>query len=517
MKKALKLKDIYLGSTDAKNEVLSNSPDEITRFKNSFVVPPTLTIDKFLNRHKYFIVGLKGTGKTALLRYVALKLEENENTLSSYVLFKSEVDEDLRKDFSKAARVQVVEENSESFEGGDYELVWRWFIYKKIALLIQEGHTSPFQNNSTLSSFIALVSSESMTEQEPQGFMKLIPRIKKGMIEISKTPKLNFELEWNEHGNAKVNFNDIVRKADYLFENLEPSDERLNIFFDELELNYSNSKQHQRDAKLIRDLIVSIEKLNAIFKKSSYPLCLYAAIRSEVLNAVDSLGKEINKPITDFGSIIQWNRAGLDGTQQPILNIIIQRINNARSESGLDPLTHENLWNDYFPSKIHDKLPQIYILHNSWYRPRDVIRLLLLIQDQYPDETSFTLQGMESVRKNYSTASWVELTEELKAKYKPDDINGIKYIFYGYKQVSSFSDVSGRVDDISNEHKETKSLFERVSLRDVLKDLFRVGIIGNIDNFRNKMRFSFRGDDEILFDNNIFIHNALRAHLSIFK
>ncbi len=124
----LQLKDIALGSTDAKNEVLSSTPEEITRFLTAFVSPPALAIEKFLNRQKYYIIGLKGTGKTALLRYVSLKLEEDETSVSNFVLFKSEVDEDLRKDFSKAARVQLVAENRDTFEGEDFATVWRWFI-----------------------------------------------------------------------------------------------------------------------------------------------------------------------------------------------------------------------------------------------------------------------------------------------------------------------------------------------------------------------------------------------------
>src|SRR4051812_24233149 len=102
----LKLKDIHLGSTDAKNEVLSNTPEEVARFLRSFVIPPALTIEKFFSCKKYYIVGLKGTGKTAVLRYISLKLEE-EQSVSSFVLFKTDVDEDLRKDFARAARVQL--------------------------------------------------------------------------------------------------------------------------------------------------------------------------------------------------------------------------------------------------------------------------------------------------------------------------------------------------------------------------------------------------------------------------
>lgn len=513
----LQLKNINLGSTDAKNELLSNSPEETTRFLASFVVPPALTVDKFMSRQKYYIVGLKGTGKTALLRYISLMLEESDNAVSSFVLMKSDLDEDARKDFSKAARVQLVDENSESFEGDDFETVWRWFIYRKIAAAIKDNNAEPFEECQNLTNFIEIVNSEALTNPKKIGLMRLVPLIRKGNIEISKSPKLGLELEWDDNGRAKVNFNDLVRRADQAFQQLVPNSKRLNIFFDELELNYGSNKQYHRDSRLVRDLIVSVEKINAIAKSKGFPLCLYAAIRSEVLVSVESLGKEINKPITDFGSTILWNRPGLDASQQPLLHIIEKRITNARNEVGLPRLEPVKMWQEYFPDQITYQKPQVYILHNSWYRPRDIVRLLILVQDQYPTDTTFSLQGLEAVRKPYSTASWVEITEELKAKYKQEEIDGIKYIFYGYKQISTLAELSDHANMVSKDHKETAALIKKTAIKEILKDLFRVGVIGNIDTRRERMRFSFRGDDEILFDHNIFVHNALRAHLSIFK
>lgn len=511
----LTLKDIPFGSTDAKNEVLSGSPEEITRFLSSYVKPPALRVDKFLNRQKYYVTGLKGTGKTALLRYISLTLEKEENSVSSFVLFKSEVDEDLKKDFAKAARVQVVEENSDTLESDDFETVWRWFIYRKIASVISEDVAKPFQENLNLSNFTALVNSEVTSQGNKSALMRLVPSIRKGNIEISQSPKLGLDFDWDDNGRAKVNFNELVRRADEAFKELNPDIERLNIFFDELELNYATSKQYQRDSRLVRDLIVSIEKINAIAIKNTFPLCLYAAIRSEVLTSVTSLGKEINKPIADFGAAIVWNRPGLSAEQQPLLSIIERRINNARAEHGMAELVPNDIWTTYFPQIIHKQNPQIYILHNSWYRPRDIVRLLITVQDQYPDELKFGVQGLEAVRKTYSTSSWVELTEELKARYKSSDIDGIKYIFYGFKQISSLEELSVRAEKMMEDHGEVKNLLERFSIKDVLKDLYRIGVIGNIGRHGDRMRFSFRGDDEILFDDKIFVHNALRAHLSI--
>lgn len=510
----LKLKDISLGKTDAKNELLSETPEEIDRFLNSFVVPPALNIEAYITRDKYFVTGLKGTGKTALLRYISLRMQE-EDTTSQFVLFKSEIDEDLRKDFSKAARTQLIEDNASDFDGGDFEAVWRWFIYRKIASVYEKFESNfPFQSNANLTTFIETVNSEKQQNGERSGLMRLIPKIRRGNIEISKSPKLGLDFDWNEDGVASVNFNDLVRRADESFANLQASSLPLRIFFDELELNYSDSKQHKRDAKLIRDLIVSIAKINAVCKKMGYEVCIYAAIRSEVLTAVDSLGKEINKTLTDFGSGIMWNRPGLDASQQPLLNIIEQRINNARSNAGLSVLNSAELWSEYFPRTINNQIPQVYILHNSWYRPRDIVRLLISVQEQHPNETSFLLQGLEAVRKAYSTASWVELTEEMKARYKPEEISAIKRLFYGYRQISNFADLSQRAETVSEQHQELADLTKKKRLSVIAEDLYRIGIIGNIDT-RKRIRFSFRGDDEIMLEHNIFVHNALKPYLSI--
>lgn len=459
----MKLSEIYLGTTDAKNELLTNSPDEIFRFKKLYVVPPALMIEKYINHSKYFITGLKGTGKTALLRYISIILDEEKRTTSKFILFKSEVSEETKKDFTKASRIEQVIENSAEFDGNDFENVWRWFIYKIISNMMLQGTIEPFQKNGDLSKFHAIMRSEKHEDgKEKKLFSKLIPAIRKGNIEISKDPKLNLDFDWDSNGNAKVSFYKIIQEADSAFQSLQPSVDGINIFFDELELNFTTKKQYQRDSRLIRDLIITIEHINSISKKNGFKLCLFAAIRSEVLNSVDSLGKEINKPLTDFGTDIVWNRAGVDSIQQPLLHIVEQRINNSLEEHGLEKLTPSELWDSYFPKVIHNKKPQTYLLHNSWYRPRDIVRLLLSAQESYPEEGIFSVQSLEAIRKKYSSACWIELTEELKAKYKSEEINGIKNILYGYTQVSSIQDISIHAETISRSSIETKSLLEKM-------------------------------------------------------
>lgn len=508
----LKLKNIYLGSIDAKNELLVNSPDERARFAASFVVPPNLTIEDFINRDKYYVLGLKGTGKTALLRYISIGLEEIDKAYSSFVLFKSDIDEDTRIEFGKTARLLFAAANPESFEGTDFEAIWRWFIYRKIVEASESIGRAPFQQTLQWESFKALVKSEAMRSKST-GLMRLVPKIVKGRVEVSKDPRLSLDLEWDANGTARLKFTDLVKKADSVFSDLAASDVRLNLFFDELELSFSANSQYERDVRMLRDLIVSVEKINGICKAKGYNLCLYAAIRSEVLNAVASLGKEINKSLADFGTEILWNRPGHDASRQPLIYVIEQRIATARGEHHMKPLKSLELWSQYFPAQIEKMAPQRYILHHTWYRPRDVVRLLRAAQEQFPNEGGFGANVFETIRKKYSTACWVEVTEELKVKYSSIGIEGIKQLLYGIRPPVNASFIEARLGVLKRSHPEVEHLSKKASAQTLIADLYRLGVLGN--THRGKMRFSFRGDDEVLFDQNLIVHNALRSYLSI--
>ena len=50
----LTLEKIYIGSTDAKNELLYGDSGEIENYKDNFVIPPSLGIDAFRKKTKVF-------------------------------------------------------------------------------------------------------------------------------------------------------------------------------------------------------------------------------------------------------------------------------------------------------------------------------------------------------------------------------------------------------------------------------------------------------------------------------
>lgn len=508
----MKLKDLNLGNLDAKNELLTNSEVEKENFIRSYVIPPSLNIDLFLEGKRYFITGLKGTGKTALLRYISIQQEKSNPNLHSYfILFKSEINDFERKSLatkSSSNNFFLPQESIDTPPDENYISSWLYFLYEKIVHIQKHKEKNIFQRNGNWERFVKLV--EAPNKKSSSAF---IPKLKHSKINISMDPSIQAELEWDNSGS--VNFEAYIKALNKSFEALEADTDSLSLFFDELELNFTAKKQRERDIKLIRDLILTIERFNSKAKRLGFNITIYSAIRTEVKNSIHSSGYEINKSLSDFGVGIIWHKPGITDEKQPILEVIIKRLQHQLKEY----IPDEQIWKNWFPEKIQNEKTKKYILHNSWYRPRDVIRLLKLAQDENPESESFTHEIFDSIRQKYSEDSWIELREELTAKYQNKDISAIERIFEGFKK--SFS-----LEEFYTHVTETKELYsyegdindDSQHLRKLLADLYDIGFLGNVvwDNSKGHIfKFSYRGDLKINLRDNFYIHPSLKKHFNI--
>jgi len=515
MIKHLLLKDIFVGKTDAKNEFIENSIDEKTKFIDSYLIPENITIKNFENGGTYYVTGLKGTGKTALLRY--LELSFSKDSYSSFILFKSEFSEEDKANFSKAASTFLTEKNETTEVDEDFLNIWVWFLHRHIVKYSQENNIQLFEDNKAWQQYSKCVSAPKLGD-EKSGITKLFPKLKRGSVEIEgdieviKT-KLGIEFEWENEKDKLVKFSSIVRQADELYKKLTPKKKNIYIFIDELELALGKTKQYQKDIKLIRDLIVAINHMNTTSRKCKYPIYIITAIRSEVLTSIQSSGREINKPILDFGISLKWQQSGGNSKSHPLIKIINKKIQSAEKSLGYTEVsTDEEIWKKYFPEKINSTLTHEYILHRTWYRPRDIIRLLSIAQQQFPNETSFSHAVFDAIVKEYSTQSWVEHAEELRAILSEQEIDGIKKLLTSITCPFTFNEFRNHCDTKKEFYSDVEVLFKRHKPADILSLLYRVGLIGNTGQ---KVRYSFRGDDELVLESNMKIHDPLWNYLSI--
>lgn len=515
MLKTLQLKDIFVGKTDAKNEFIENSVDEQSKFIDSYLIPENITIENFENGSKYFITGLKGTGKTALLRYLELSFSKESN--SSFILFKSEFSDEDKANFSKAASTFLTEKNDSNEVEEDYLNIWEWFIHRHIVKYSKDNNVELFEDNKAWQKYSKCVSAPKLGD-EKSGITKLFPKLKRGSVEIEGDieiikSKLGIEFDWESEKDNLVKFSSIVRQANELYKKLTPSGRKLYVFVDELELALGKTKQFQKDIKLIRDLIVAISNFNSVSRKSGYKIYVISAIRSEVLTSIQSSGKEINKPILDFGISLKWQQSGGSNKSHPLIKIINKKIQSAEKSLGIEKTsTDEEIWKNYFPDKINSTPTYEYILHRTWYRPRDIIRLLSIGQQQFPNETSFSHAVFDSIVKEYSTQSWIEHAEELRAILSEQEIDGIKKLLTSITCPFTFNEFRNICEQKKEIYTDVETLFNKHKPADILSLLYRVGLIGNTGQ---KVRYSFRGDDELVLESNMKIHDPLWSYLSI--
>ena len=325
----LYLSDIFVGLTDAKNELLRGCSSDKDAFLSGFLIPENVSLNEFYRGRRYYVTGLKGTGKTALLRYLSMKVEEEQQASTLFILFKSEFTEEDRAKLSHTA--DIFSKSSDfSSQFKDYERVWIWFLFQRIVKICEERGVQLYEDNADWKQFrrkvlAAMDSSNQMAS--------IFPKVKQGKIEVSTkllTVHIDFEpSEETSKERAKIDFVSLVSQCEELFKKLRPSRDKLYLFIDELELSLGAKKKYQRDIELIRDMILAVYKLNSLSRKNQTGLYCIAALRREVHSATMSAGKEINKPVSDFGITLRWHQARDYTTDHPLIKIILQRLRYA--------------------------------------------------------------------------------------------------------------------------------------------------------------------------------------------
>lgn len=200
---------------------------------------------------------------------------------------------------------------------------------------------------------------------------------------------------------------------------------------------------------------------------------------------------EINKTVHDFGVSISWEQKGGDIKQHPLLKMLEKRIHFSEQQQGIQE--SKDIWKTYFTSYIGEShLPiENYILDQTWYKPRDIIRLFTLIQKKYGNKSFFDQSVFQTITKPYSEESWVEFEETLTVKYSDIEVEGIKKSLTGLKLPFDVGIFMKHMDGKMDFFEEVEVLRKNRKPAQILKDLYEIGIIGN---YGENSRFSFKGD-----------------------
>lgn len=506
----LLFKDIIFGKTDASNE-LNEVGDSY--YMASFLEYEKYRINDFIDGRRYFILGRKGTGKTALLKYLECKFKENPENLVIPIRFKTDFDDIDRKNV-KSASISIHEEvidNNERITMRSYVSAWQVYLIYQIfkRMNSNEGEYSVFSNTKEYTLIWKLLKAI----YGENGGGKIVPKITKGCIEVSVGTKgieadLAAELEFHDN---KINYEYTAKKIIDTYKMLSFDQTSVYILVDELELSVKTKKLRDADVELVRDLILAIDKLNGISKTKAYDIHLYASIRTDVVDSVISSGYEINKCIEDYGVTVEWYQRGGNYYDNPLLRLLEKKIK--ASEKANSKVESQNVWETYFEKRINRIEIRRFLLNYSWYRPRDVVRMMQYAQE-YCDKNDVKInqEVFDRAVQQYSNRMWNEVSEEISLKYSPDEMKAIKKILTGISVPFDLKYLNSRINNLAENFEYVESFSKKYKTPDLLESLFNWGIIGN---YGERMVFSFLGYKEMDITKPMIIHTPLRNYFEV--
>ncbi len=508
--KELLIKDIQFGKTDAYNELQEYGKK---MFRKSFLEYDKYEINNFLQGKSYFICGDKGTGKTALLKYLECILSDDHENLVIPIRFKTEFDDDDKKAFKVVSTKNIKQEiidNTDIGNYGDCVLLWQAYLINKILCCSDDGEYSLFEESKELSDIKKLLKSV-YTENKN----RLMPHITGGKAKVNASllkgidAELELEIDFNQN-NQDVDFTKLSKLVLNLFSKLNYDKNPVYVIIDELELSVKSKEDNARDIILVRDLVIAVDRLNSICKKKYYDIHIMASIRNEVINSVESYGYEINKSIEDFGININWYQKNGDYKESPLLKLIENKIIASEEKHGIT--NHTDLWQKYFPISINNIEIRRYILRYTWFRPRDLIRMLKAVQTEANDAYRITPEMFECAMQLYAERSWNEIAEELRLTYDDTDIKAIKKILTNIEVPFTFDYLVDKSNQLAKIYDYVDSFSTKYKLIDVLEKLFDWGVIGNSGQ---QMVFKFLGYLDFSPTEKMIIHTPLRSFFGV--
>lgn len=484
----LPLREFDFGDYSGSREYLRNPQ----KFIDSFQPPHSFSLSALRNNGKFIIVGRKGTGKSSC----CFALSHHKKREGYHSLF-FEFSEDItRKDAMEAVQTQALNLQDLSVkklfdsieEFYDFRDLWRRKVLVSIRNELQRrGIRSPFTDllgsMQISESSIAQGVGRGLTlpwEKVPNGSRHLFSEPKEKEISLSEYVKIGLQLLVENH-----------------------SDEKIIFFFDELNVShaFTKSDQYSTMISLIRDLVRASASLNDFFVKYDIDIHVICCLRPEVRDALIQRDNELSKTVEPNSASLVWPSNSKD--DNPLMKLLLAKITNGPPE-GYKVNPHEMLpdhvLND--AERINVPITQ-YVLNMTWYRPRDIIKMLDSYKSKNGDLTTlFDEQGdQRSFLYEYGRVSYNDCIAELEVKYKRELI------------LEAFNNINRpKYRNLDELEVELTGMKNRLPLNEFIHDLFISGIILNVhkESGRSFVVASFQDDSEINPSLQVLIHRALQ-------
>ena len=500
------LSDIFIGNPDGLSEARNKKFDTLFYNKNNKY--QLLQSDP----SKFIITGRKGTGKTLLGKYYE-KRQNEENVFSKYidkddVLFmqlqsigNGNIPQNERAAFSQYAILSqmgkiLLDNQIKILKKSPF--ISKYFIYKKIhklgKLLKQQTLYGFNLKEVSLSNSSALAGEYSLNNSKINA--------KRQQDNTKKYEKAPYYQYLDDMQNLIIQLLAIFPIA-IIIDDLDEYDEKIT--------------ENSDFAKFLSKFIEVTYKINVEIVSVSPKSKVVLLFRSDLLKLLHSVSTNLNKFTVNSVINLNWLEKPYAGEaySNSLMDMLLNKIRVSCPEfKGLD---NRELFARMFPPQIKGIDTLKYLLNYSHGRPRDIVNMLNIIIQKYPNERMFKNIMFLETEAEYSRAFCNELKNEMSLYY---DSNYIDDCFHAISLIHRNNfwpfDVGKVIESSQNRIPSITDVSK------MLEILYKFGVIGNVrkvDTNQKKKEFKYSfgyredGNDMVNLHEKFTIHFALRKEL----
>jgi hypothetical protein len=360
---------------------------------------------KIVREHAYFVIGRKGTGKSAIYNWIKNREAENGMIISN-LSFKS-------FPFQKLLNLS----NDDFSRPNQYQSIWKYIILSEFAKqIVLDAQNNKHSHYSELYDFVKYKFGKNLKDLHTK-ITTSTSKTEFGLQFKGFGPKQTSE-ESMQLGDEIENISEInSRLEDLILDNLAETQRSYLIQFDQLDDNYTLYIDNKKYFESLISLFKVIYSLNSLILGCNKNSKVIAYLRSDIYNQFSSNDPDSAK--FDYHTYkLNWTIINKnDWNNPPLLQLMNIRIENSVSE-----LTGKGSFN-YIFNKRFIKLrenrkpiePFRYIIHRTFHRPRDLVQFCIKIREQADIMNRLDVSTIMAAEKEYS--SW--LIDELKNEIAP--------------------------------------------------------------------------------------------------
>ena len=399
-------RDFYFGTVEAEGE--NKKGLSLVDYFEDY-----LGILRDMDQERFIFVGRKGTGKSAIAKYLKDRSDKENNSFAAILKM---------SDFSKEKVIQNSEEDISC------EMIFEWLILVNLTKLIVKSNSSTYTNEYTkLKNFL-----ERNTGSVDIDKLEINERIISQGVNfdvLKHIPVFKTAIENNiDKRLTKAPFYKMINPLkDILKKILSFQDSKDNEFwlmFDDLDVNYKINDETSNDT--IMNLLRIVKEYNTnILNEANVKILVF--IRKDIKDIIVSKYNDSAKLFNSYSININWYTEENDENDIPLKRMINKRIGLNFKEKQLE-YDKKNPWNSLFYNSYADKPSFKYVLDLTFYRPRDVITFLSEVT-KCAFDWPISEANFNKIVNNYLKTNFDEISSELSLYFNDNDKDKLFEIF----------------------------------------------------------------------------------------